>query len=65
MNKLLKLIKGSTRLITCFIPNTMLAKIASELVLWGFESLVKNTKTKHDDEALRIVKDVLSKGKIK
>ena len=57
-----KLFKSSIRIVTFFIPQTILAKVASELAIWAFESLVKNTKTKIDDKGLRIVKKIIKEG---
>ncbi len=63
--KILKLFKATTRVVTTFIPNAMLAKIASEVAIWAVESLVKNTKTQVDDKGLEIVKKVVREEKVK
>lgn len=61
--KVLKLFKTTTRVITTFVPNALLAKIASEVAIWAVESLVKNTKTTVDDKGLEIVKKVVKENK--
>lgn len=57
--KIFSIFKATTRVVTTFIPNALLAKIASEVAIWAVESLVKNSKTKVDDEGLKIVKKVI------
>ncbi len=63
--KITSLLKSSLKLITIFIPQTILAKIAIEIAIWAVESLVKNTKTKIDDKGLEIVKKIVKEEKIK
>ena len=57
-----KLIKKALSLISISIPKVILARIASEALLFAAESLVKNTRTKHDDKFLKIVKDVIEEN---
>jgi len=52
-------IKLALKLVTIFIPQARFAKIAAGIAIWAVESLVKNSKTKVDDEALKIVKDIV------
>ena len=61
--KIISLFKSSLKLITIFIPQTILAKIASEIAIWAVEALLKNTKTKIDDEDLEIVKKIVKEEK--
>lgn len=63
--KIGKIIKSGFRVVTLFIPQTVLAKIAGEVAIWAVESLVKNTKTKVDDKGLEIVKKVVKGNKKK
>ncbi len=62
--KIGKLIKSSFKIVTVFIPNAILAKIAIEIAIWAVESLVKNTKTKIDDKGLKIVKKIVKEQNI-
>lgn len=57
--KIFNLFKSATRVVTTFVPNALLAKLAGEIAIWAVESLVKNSKTKVDDEGLAIVKRVV------
>lgn len=61
MSRIFKIFKNTTRIITTFVPNAILAKIATEVAIWAVESLVKNSKTKVDDEALKVVKKAIKK----
>lgn len=61
--KIFNIFKATTRIVTTFIPNALLAKIAGEVAIWAVESLVKNSKTKIDDEGLEIVKKVVREQK--
>lgn len=56
------IIKSSVRLITFFIPQAVLAKLASELAIWAVESLVKNDRTEVKEEGLAIVEKVILEG---
>jgi len=53
------IIKPFTKTISLFIPNTVSARIASQLAILAVESLVKNSKTKVDDKGLEIVKKIV------
>ena len=63
--KMGKIIKSGFRIVTIFVPKTILAKAATELAVWAVESLVKNSKTKVDDKALNTVKRAIGKAKAK
>lgn len=60
-----RIFKSSLRLITTFVPNAVLAKIATEIAIWAVESLVRNSKTTIDDKGLEIIKKVIKKSKKK
>jgi hypothetical protein len=59
--KIGQILKSSLRLVTFFVPQAALAKIASEVAIWAVESLVKNSKSKVDDKILDIVKTNVKK----
>lgn len=57
------MIKSILSAITFLVPQATAAKIITNLIIWGAEKLVKNTKTQHDDEFLDVVKKAVSKPK--
>ena len=59
--KIVRLFKSSIKLITFFIPQTILVRISIGIAIWAVESLVKNSKTSIDDNVLKIVKKELNK----
>jgi hypothetical protein len=63
--KILSFLKSSLKVITIFIPQSTLAKLAGGIAIWAVESLVKNSKTKVDDEGLVIVKKIIIDEKLK
>lgn len=54
------ILKPFTKTISLFIPNTILARITAQLAILAVESLVKNSKTKVDDQGLEIVKKIIN-----
>ncbi len=60
--KISKIFKSSLKLVTIFIPQSVLAKVATEIAIWAVESLVANSKTKIDDKGLEIVKKVVKEN---
>jgi hypothetical protein len=63
--KLSTIFKSSLKIVTVFIPQGALAKVAAGIAIWAVESLVKNSKTTVDDEALKVVKKIVKKTKKK
>lgn len=61
--KILNILKSATGIVTIFIPQTILVKIASTLMIMGAEHLVKNTKTNFDNEALEKIKNLLKESR--
>lgn len=55
------MIKSILSAITFLIPQATAAKIIANLIIWGAEKLVKNTKTQHNDEFLDMVKKAVNK----
>jgi len=57
--KFIKLLKSTLSVATFFIPQSLLARIASGVAIWAVESLVQNTKTTIDDKGLEMVKKIV------
>lgn len=58
--KISTIFKSSLKIVTLFIPQSVLVKVAGEIAIWAVESLVKNSKSKIDDKGLEIVKKVIA-----
>lgn len=58
--KISNIFKHSLKIVTIFIPQARLAKLAIGVGLWAIESLVKNSKTTLDDDAYKVAKKLLS-----
>lgn len=55
-----KIIKGSLVIASKAIPKVVLARIATEILIFSAKSLAKNTKTKYDDKLVKKVEKALT-----